>query len=335
MYHSETMAWSTLSQKLELVSVETPTSMIPLVLGINSLLDPQASRCLKKINFMSYEVAAKCDDDSELNRLYILNDYFFGDHGFQVDRGKTHEFWNFRHIIETKRGAPLPIALIYFHFAAYIDLPLYIIQLQGFRMVKWVVENQPKYINLAAGGRILSEKQVLEVLNKMNKTALSTKDKKEPEGALATHLEILPLKKLLFHYVQSLIELYKYEGKDIERKTMLDVILKISPSNLKFLSQRALLLKRMGLYKEAMADLKKYFSFTSLEGSPEEIQIAFYDMKLKNSPDDNMFNTTKVTDSTNISSALFTDASYKLSTPKISTSAKNLSTTKVDDDPIL
>ena len=60
---------------------------------------------------------------------------------------------------------------------------------------------------------------------------------------------------------------------------MLDVILKISPSNLNFLGQRALLLKKMGHSKEAMVDLKKYFSFTGIEDSPEEMKRAFYELK--------------------------------------------------------
>ena len=165
MHSEHQVAWDKLSTELGLLSVEAPSSIIPLVIGINSLLDPQASQCLRKINFMSYEVAAKCGSYSEPNRLHILNDYFFGVQRFKIVEEESHELWSLHYVVNEKQGAPLPVALIYLQLAAYMDLPFYIIQLQGFRMMKWALGKQSKYINLANRGKLLDERQILEVLN--------------------------------------------------------------------------------------------------------------------------------------------------------------------------
>ena len=250
--------------------METPSSIIPFVVDIHSLLDPQAHQCLRKINFMSYEVAAQGKNYGELDRLHLLNDYFFNTQGFQISEEENHRLWSVHHVIDERRGAPLPVALIYLHLAAYIDLPFYLIQLQGFRIIKWVLGKHSKYINLASRGALLDEKQILDILNE------STREK---TGPFYTQLEIIPTKVLLMYYVQSLIELFKAEGQEAGYKTMLDVVLKISPSNLNFLGQRALLLKKMRLYREAMVDFKKYFSFVGLENAPQDIKMSFYELK--------------------------------------------------------
>ena len=261
-----------LSIEPDLLSVESPSSLIPLIVDINSLLDDQALQCLRKINFMSYEIATQCDNYVESDRLHILNDYFFSTQHFQIHKEKCHKLWNIHHVIDQKQGAPLPIALIYLHLATYIDLPFYLIQLQEFRMIKWPLGKHSKYINLADQGRILDEKQILNILNETTPTRL---DSDPPE----TQLEIIPTKDLLLHYVQSLIEIYKHEKKEPEQKMMLDVVLKISPSNLNSLKERALLLKKIGHYEEALNDIKKYFSFTSLDDSPQDVKMAFQELK--------------------------------------------------------
>ena len=184
----------------------------------------------------------------------------------------TTNFGEIHKVVANKQGSSLLIALIYLHLAAYLNLPLYLIQLQGFQIIKWVQGKRSKYINLANHGKLIDEKQILDALHK-------TVDKTKEHESLNTQLEIIPTKNLLLHYVQSLSEIYKNEKKEFEHKAMLDVSLIISPSNLNFLSQRALLLKKMGHHKEALLDLKKYFSFTCLDNSPEEIKIAFYELK--------------------------------------------------------
>ena len=269
-----------LAKDLELLSVEAPGSIIPLVIRINSLIDKRASQCLKKINFISYEIATQCKNTTEQDRLHILNDYFFNKQHFQISEKTHYELYNIHNVITQRQGTPLSIALIYLHFATHIHLPLYLIQLQGFRMIKWICGNkQSKYINLANRGKLLDESQILEILSQSIGNANKNEGKMKNPNLINTQLEIIPTRNLLLYYVKSLLEIYKNEKKEREHKIMLDVSLMISPSNLNLLSQRALLLKKMGHHKAALSDLKKYFSFTNIEDSPEEIRLAFYELK--------------------------------------------------------
>ena len=267
-----------LFQDLSSVSVEAPSSLIHFVSRINSLLGDHSSQPLKKIYFMTYELKAKCTDLGEEERLHILNDYFFNQQGFKIIPTSSPELWNMSYVVKSKKGSPQIIAFIYIHLTASIDLPIYITQLQDFNVVKWVQGNQAKYIDLTDEGKLLSGKTILDILNE-NESIKNPKD----DALLNTQMEIVPTKDLLLYYAQSLCNIYKSEGKEQEYKTMLDVCLILAPCDLNFLSQRALLLKQIGSHQKALMDLKKYFSFTPMSDSSEELKVAFYELNERTS----------------------------------------------------
>jgi regulator of sirC expression with transglutaminase-like and TPR domain len=52
------------------------------------------------------------------------------------------------------------------------------------------------------------------------------------------------------------------------------LILQFEPENTRYLAERALLRKEMGLAKEALVDFKRYFSFTDKSMAPITVQQA-------------------------------------------------------------
>lgn len=258
-----------LFQDLSSVSVEAPSSLIHFLSRISSLLNKSSTQPLKKVSFMTYELQAKCKGLSEDDRFHILNDYFFYQQKFQANQQRSSELWDINYVIKNKKGSPQVIASIYIHLATSIDLPFYLTQLQKFNVIKWVQNNQSKYIYLSEKGSLLDGKKILEILNEN-----SSSTPQENETYLNTQLEIVPTKKLLLQYVENLCEIYKNEEKDLQYKTMLDVSLILSPSNLNFLSQRALLLKQTDNHKKALMDFKKYVSFTPSTESSEQLKRA-------------------------------------------------------------
>ena len=275
MLFESCMTWEKLTLEIELLILEESDSMLPLVVGANLLLDPdQKSESLfRKLNFMAYELTAQCKDKTEEERLEILNQYFFTTARFQI-KSFGHNSADERDlliqdVIEHRSGDALPIALIYLHFARHLDLPIYLINLKNDCTLKWVRSGRSEFIDLTQSGLVLNENELIQALNK------SVKKIKDLGSSC---LDILPCKQILQKYLFTLKRLYE-RTEHLERLLIvLNILLKMEPSQLKLLSQRALLQRDLGLHKEALADIKRYFSFTNKEDAPAELKMAYYEL---------------------------------------------------------
>jgi len=269
------LTWETLSLELDLLSTEDPHSIVPLLVGLNYLLRPDSDQdwCQRKINFMNYELAAKCEGHSEVDRFHILNDYFFDLKGFKasnIDQKCAVEGdFLIRAILSKKLGSPLIISLLYLHLCNKVDLPAYLINHSGMGLLKWVRSGKSSFIDLSRSGRILSEGQMIELLNEQNQTPCNNE----------SCLDILPAKQVLKKYLKCLIDIYQRDKSPHQLHNVLNIILKIDPAHLAFLGQRALLRKDLGQPKDALCDLKRYFSFTDKNQAPPELQMAYYELQ--------------------------------------------------------
>jgi regulator of sirC expression with transglutaminase-like and TPR domain len=59
----------------------------------------------------------------------------------------------------------------------------------------------------------------------------------------------------------------------------LSFILKIEPENTRYLAERAMLRKKIGLPKEALSDFKRYFAFTDRQSAPHEVNLAYDEIR--------------------------------------------------------
>ena len=71
-----------------------------------------------------------------------------------------------------------------------------------------------------------------------------------------------------------------------------NLMLQIDDSNIAVLGQRALLRRKLGFNREALSDLKRYFSFVEKSHAPGELQQAW--LELENTPDPPPRNVTDV-----------------------------------------
>lgn len=272
------ITWEKLSVELELLSVENPDSIAPLLVGLNSVLYPSHSLdgIYRQLNFMTYELVAQCEKLNEKDRFHRLNDYFFVQKGFQVLPPQQTKVSENKLLIEeimlSRNGHFLPLAFIYLHFANQIDLPIYMINSPHCCLLKWIRGAKSDFIQFSNGGELLNQSQLLDLANK----TCGIQHRQLDEA----YFDILPAHKMLLPYLEKLIQIYQTDTDKLH--TTLNVILKIHPAHLTFLGQRALLRKELGLVQDSMADLNRYFSFQEKDQAPPELQMAYFELKTFN-----------------------------------------------------
>ena len=273
------ITWEKLGLELELLAKEEPRSLLPILIGINSLLrmdDSGQDRCLRALNFMTYELAAICEKQSEADRFQLLNDFLFTTRDFRINNLNRKTLSSrdllISNVIEERGGGAIPVALIYMHLAQELDLPIFIVNQPQYHLLKWVRGSKCEFIDVSEKAKILCEDEILKYLNlnqpKVSTVSMATANCDDPKS------EVVSLKSLLMVYLADLKTALMRENETDLSHAVLSMLLKIEPTNLRWIGERALLRKQMGHLKEAQQDLKRYFSFIDISNAPTEIQVA-------------------------------------------------------------
>lgn len=267
------MTWEKLSIDLEMLGSEDSVTLTHVLQGLNGLLTPQDSPewASRALNFMTYELMAQCEGLEESDRFERLNEFFFRQKGFQFFSNPQGDLSEsqllLRPVLESRVGTPLMIALLYLHLAAHLDLPAYLVGIKGAYIMKWVRSGHCTYVDLCQDGRILTEAQVMDLVLRGAE-----------EGKSVEALNILPARRLLTRYLDQLIRIYEKSEQSLKLHLIYNVLLKVEPQNSKALGQRALLRRQLGLEKDALADLKRYFSFVDRSQAPAELLAIFQEL---------------------------------------------------------
>lgn len=251
-------------------------TLVPTIICINSLFveeNNEDSLC-RNLKFMVYEIMALAAHLPEAEHCSLLNNYFFNTKGFQclplAPRTMGIEYLMLQSTLNNRSGHPLIVALIYCHLANSLKLPIFISSLHFPHLVKWVRGNQNSFINLEKQGELASEQELALVINRKHQFSL----RREGES-----LDILSSLQIVIAYLHLIIECFEV-NKDRESLLFLyGILMQADPSNLKILARRSLLYREMGRVKEAIADLKRYFSFVEKNQASPELQIAFSELQ--------------------------------------------------------
>lgn len=270
------ITWEKMNLELELLAKEEPQSLLPLLIGINCLLrgDNFQDWCTRNINFMVYELNAACEGLDEDQRLQKLNEFFFNGRDYRLNQiqrvNLTDRDLFIRDVLSERSGGALPVAMIYIHLAYQLNLPMMIVNVNNLCLVRWMRSESCKYIDLAQRGEALCEDDLLHYLNR---EACIKQVEHE-----ATKLDVLSFKQVMTVYLEDLrFALARSNEPDLIH-SVLGMLLKIQPNNLKYLSERALLRRNLGFHKEALSDIKRYFSFCDMTNAPSDLQMAFKEL---------------------------------------------------------
>lgn len=223
---------------------------------------------VKRVQFLAYELRSHTPAHSTpLESCRILNQYFFREKGFNAvsrlqDIPDASTALLLHRVLVTRTGAPAVLSLLYSFLACQIGLRLEFIDLRPTCFLKFVENGVSRFIDLTREGRVLSSDDLLESLHtRFHLEAV-------PRSALLDHV---PSSRFMTDYLLALKVAYVRRGEPEALLLIQNALMAHSPASLQLLGERALLYRRLGHLKSALSDLKRYFSFSDREKSPEEL----------------------------------------------------------------
>lgn len=264
--------WEKLVFELKLLRAEDFGSLIPLCIGIQSILWPKdnVETCFRNVQFMGFELLKACEGKTEAERWDILRHFLFEEKNYQllsVRPGEvTEDALLVRPVLDNRAGHPLPITFLLLHLSHFLDLPMALIQARHHFLLKWVRSGQTIYLDLYGEGRPLSSQELIQVLNRSS-----------------SNLETWTAVQLLHQYLELLMQTFERSQNLSQLHMVYNLLLQLDDTNTSILGQRALLRQRLGFAREALSDLKRYFSFIEKNHAPIELQQCW--LQLQNIPE--------------------------------------------------
>ncbi len=260
--------WEKLVIELKLLRNEDFGNLVPLCIGIQSLLWPKegVETCFRQMQFMGFEIQKSCDGKEEGERWEILREFLFSENGFQISSGRPNEVGEsellIRSVLDKRIGHPLPIVFLLLHLAHVLELPMALLQARHHFLLKWVRSGKTIYLDLYNDGRALNDQEIVQVLNRSS-----------------SNLEVWSAKQLIGQYLELLLSAFERSQSLNQLHIVYNLILQMDDTNTAVLGQRALLRQRLGFTRDALCDLKRYFSFVEKVHAPSEIQQAWLELE--------------------------------------------------------
>lgn len=273
--------WEKLVLELKLLRNEDFGALVPLAVGINSVLWPNENveSCFRQIQFFGFDILKTCDGMEESERWETLRKFIFEEKAFQLSSSRLQDVCEddvlMKSILDDRMGHPLPVVFLLLHLAHFLDIPLALIQARHHFLLKWVRSGKTLYLDLYNEGRALNDQELIQVLNRSSST-----------------LEAWSAKQLMVQYLELLMHAFEASQSLPQLHTIYNLMLQIDDSNIGVLGARALLRQKLGFTRDALSDLKRYFSFVEKSHAPGEIQQAW--MELENTPEPPQRNLTDV-----------------------------------------
>lgn len=264
--------WDKLVLELKHLRAEDFGALVPMCIGIQSVLWPKDNleTCTRNVQFMGFELLKSCEHKAEAERWEILRAFLFDEKQFQLSSIRltdvSADCLLMKPVLEERAGHPLPVVFLLLHLAHFLDLPIALIQARHHFLLKWVRSGKTLYLDLYNEGRALNDEELIQVLNRSS-----------------SNLEVWSAKDLITQYLEALMSSFQRSQSLSQLHTVFNLLLQMDDTNITVLGQRALLRQRMGFAREALADLKRYFSFVEKVHAPVELQQCW--MELEHTPE--------------------------------------------------
>lgn len=246
----------------QLDHLDQPQSLLETFLHIGSCLQNEElnESLQRKLKFLVYEAKVQLNKrQSPLQQMELLAQYFFREKSFKCLNESSHPSsgrFLLQNVLSSRSSSSLVLSVLIRSIAAGQNIECSIISLKQNYLLKFIGTDKSYFLAPCRTGQILCATELIELLNEFY----------DGESAPSMDcLESLSGKQLLNRYLEALRRAVQYEGKDDILLEILCLILKLEPGNMKVLGERGLLYHKKGAKKEALADLKRYFSFSEPE----------------------------------------------------------------------
>jgi regulator of sirC expression with transglutaminase-like and TPR domain len=253
---------------------------------------------VKRMQFFGYDIASLIPPErSTRDKLSMLNRWFFEQKRFQAlaDNGCVLERVTLHSVLAKRVGSPLAVGLIYAYLAQQAGVRLEFANIRPAGYLKFVEHGLWRYIDLVRGGKILEGDELLDLLQSRLRGSLPRPSLPKANflsGSLSGSLsgplsgpdalgdqqmsrpdllEAIPHERLVVDYLNTLKMALRMREAAEPLLVIQNWLLAFQPANFQALGERALLHRRLGHSKSALADLKRYFSFVSRDQAPSEL----------------------------------------------------------------
>ena len=215
-------------------------------------------------------------DSAPMQRLRLLNRFFFQELGFA---GNVNDYYDARNsylhtVLETRRGIPITLALVYLEIASQIGLVANGISFPGHFLVKLRMPRGDVVIDPFTGQSM--SRDALDALlvpyRRGQALALGQSREAADRVPLGLFLQPAPARDILARMLRNLKEVHR-NGEDWSRlKKVLDRLVVLLPEAWEERRDRGLVAARLGAVESAAADLALYLE--RAPHAPDRIAIA-------------------------------------------------------------
>jgi regulator of sirC expression with transglutaminase-like and TPR domain len=188
-----------------------------------------------------------------VERLQVLNDFFFREQGFA---GNQSDYYNPRNsclneVIASRAGIPISLAVVYLSIADRLDMPMSGVSLPGHFIVRYDEEDFQAYIDVFNNGQTLEEEQCYEMARQA--TGLQY-------GPGSGVLDPATNRQILVRMLHNLRSIY-LRGKTFDKAaTTLDLLLEATPADADNYVLRGAVNVELRNYLAAKADFEHYLT---------------------------------------------------------------------------
>lgn len=231
---------------------------------------------LEKLDNMTEGIRATLTTDPDsFQIIQKINSYLYDVEGFTGNRDDYYEPKNsfLNDVIDTKKGIPISLSILYIHIANSLGLRLSGVCFPGHFLVKTELTDKEIIIDPFNHGNILSRNDCQAILDNLFGEKLSLEDR---------FLEEAAKKQVLKRVINNLKNIY-LSKKDYEKAyRTVNLMLLLDPADIEQLRDRALICINMEYYTQSLKDLESYFSNPLSLAQKEDEELRNYIPILKN-----------------------------------------------------
>jgi regulator of sirC expression with transglutaminase-like and TPR domain len=212
---------------------------------------------LSRIEKMAAEIESRLGSDARNpnSLIDLINDYLFVEQGFHGNEDDYYDPRNsfLNEVIDRKTGIPITLSTLYIELAGRVGLTLGGVSFPGHFIVKFSELGDDILIDPFNRGRILSEGNCQDILNRMYAGRVQFKREM---------LAISTKKQILSRMLNNLKGIYVNSQNHQKALSVVELILQLNPDNYSEIRDRGLLYYKLECYSQALHDLECYLSLS-------------------------------------------------------------------------
>ncbi|THU05541.1 tetratricopeptide repeat protein [Lampropedia puyangensis] len=215
-----------------------------------SVVDKMQSRLRKR----------NAQNGSVLERIHQLNQFFYGELGFALNTNDYYDPDNsyLHHVLETRRGIPISIGVLWLELARSIGLDVYGVSFPGHFMLKVLLAQGQVILDPLTGKSFSSQELTHQLQAQIPRLSLYN----EETMPLGLFLQSASPREILTRMLRNLKEIFRVQQDGARQLAVMERLVILLPKDWIERRDRGLAYEAVGRTQEAMVDFQSYLDFS-------------------------------------------------------------------------